>query len=221
MRTFRVRRPSPALVVSVMALVVALGGTSYAAFSVPQNSVGPRQLRKNAVTTAAIRGGAVTWQKIARNTITAKQINLGKLGTVPSANTAGSATNANHAADADNLGGSPASAYQQKVLWARVAPDGTLTAGNGATSSGRFQTGEYEVIFDRPVTGCAYEATIGSSLASNNTFNDNGVGLIYTEPRQDNPNGVFVATFIPAVLANKATNNTIPFDNAFHLTVIC
>ena len=40
MRTFRLGRPSPALVVSIIALIVALGGTSYAAFSVPRDSVG-------------------------------------------------------------------------------------------------------------------------------------------------------------------------------------
>jgi hypothetical protein len=220
MRTLRAGRPSPALVVSVIALIVALGGTSYAAFSLPKNSVGPRQLRKNAVTTGAIRRGAVTGSKIADNTITGKQINLAALGTVPAANAANTANSAGQAGNAANLGGSPASAYQQKILWARVAPDGTLTASNGATSSGRLGIGDYEVIFTRPVTGCAYEATIGSSLISNNTFNDAGQGEIYTEPRQDNPYGVFVATFIPAGVVNKA-NNAIPADNAFHLTVIC
>lgn len=223
MRTFRLGPPSPALVVSIIALVVALGGTSYAAFTVPQNSVGSRQLRKNAVTTDAIRNGAVTGSKIANNAITGGKINLRTLGTVPSANTANtanSANTANQATNAANLGGSPASAYQQKILWARVAPDGTLTASNGATSSGILATGDYEVTFDRPVTGCAYEATIGSSLLSNNTFNDAGVGSIYTEPRQANPNGVFVATFAPAIIK---TNNVYatPADNAFHLAVIC
>jgi hypothetical protein len=219
------RPPSPALVVSIIALVVALGGTSYAAFSVPRNSVGTRQLKNNAVTTSKIKNGAVTGQKIARNAITARQINFGALGTVPSANTANTAataTNANHATNADNLGGSPASAYQQKILWARVAPDGSLTAGSGATSSGLLATGDYEVIFNRSVAGCTYEATIGSSLISNNTFNDNGAGMIVTEPRQDNPNGVFVETFVSTPVLNKTTNlYANPSDNAFHLVVIC
>ena len=225
MRTFRAGRPSPALVVSVIALVVALGGTSYAAFSVPRNSVGPRQLRKGAVTAAAIHNGAVTAQKIARNAITGRQINVGTLGTVPSASAANSATtaaNAAQAANADNLGGNPASAYQQKILWARVAPDGTLTAGSGATSSGLLATGDYEVIFNQSVAGCAYEATIGSSLVSNNTFNDNGAGMIMTEPRQDNANAVFVGTFVSTPNLNQTTNLFAnPSDNAFHLVVIC
>src|SRR5579884_457761 len=36
--------------VAYLALFVALGGTSYAAFSVPANSVGTRQIRNHAIT---------------------------------------------------------------------------------------------------------------------------------------------------------------------------
>lgn len=64
MGRFLPRRPSPALVVAVIALVAALGGTSYAAFSLPKNSVGSKQLKKNAVTTKKIKNGAVTSSKI-------------------------------------------------------------------------------------------------------------------------------------------------------------
>jgi hypothetical protein len=42
------------MVVACLALVVALGGTSYAAFSIPANSVGTKQLRNRAVTSAKI-----------------------------------------------------------------------------------------------------------------------------------------------------------------------
>jgi hypothetical protein len=48
-------RPSPALVVACLALAVSLGGTSYAAVSLPRNSVGTKQLRDNAVTSPKIR----------------------------------------------------------------------------------------------------------------------------------------------------------------------
>src|SRR5438552_3894324 len=47
----RLRAPSPALVISLNALFVALGGTSYAAITtLPANSVGTAQLKNNAVT---------------------------------------------------------------------------------------------------------------------------------------------------------------------------
>ena len=50
---------SPALVVSLIALFVALGGTSYAAInSLPQNSVGTAQLKNGAVTPPKINASA-------------------------------------------------------------------------------------------------------------------------------------------------------------------
>ncbi|HNC15865.1 MAG TPA: hypothetical protein PLV77_08190, partial [Solirubrobacterales bacterium] len=53
------RKPSPALVVAIIALIVALGGTSYAAFKLPKNSVGTKQLKKNAVTVKKLRKNSV------------------------------------------------------------------------------------------------------------------------------------------------------------------
>ena len=43
-------RPSPAMVVACLALGIALAGTSYAAIKLPANSVGAKQLKRNAVT---------------------------------------------------------------------------------------------------------------------------------------------------------------------------
>ena len=51
-------RLTPALVVATLALVVALGGTGYAALAIPRNSVGTRQLRNDAVTDPKIVPGA-------------------------------------------------------------------------------------------------------------------------------------------------------------------
>ena len=61
----RLHKPSPAFVLALVALFVALGGTSYAALSIPANSVGSKQLKKNAVTTKKIKNGAVTASKLA------------------------------------------------------------------------------------------------------------------------------------------------------------
>lgn len=58
MTSLRPSRPSAGLVVSIIALVVALGGTSYAAFTLPKNSVGTRQLKNKAVTLAKIAPAA-------------------------------------------------------------------------------------------------------------------------------------------------------------------
>jgi hypothetical protein len=64
------RRPSPALVISCVALALVLGGTSYAAvLALPKNSVGPAQLK----------AGAVTNKKIARNAVTSAKVANGSL----------------------------------------------------------------------------------------------------------------------------------------------
>jgi hypothetical protein len=68
MKIFKERHPSPAMVVAVIALVVALAGTAYAAQS--------------------INGGSIMKQtigagKLKQKTLTGYQINLNKLGTVP------------------------------------------------------------------------------------------------------------------------------------------
>jgi hypothetical protein len=82
MKKLRLRRPSPAMVVAIAALVLAMGGVGYAATSLPKNSVGTGQIKKNAVTTA----------KVKNHTLTGKDIDLQKLGIVPSAKVAETAT---------------------------------------------------------------------------------------------------------------------------------
>jgi hypothetical protein len=52
--------PSPALVISIVALFVALGGSSYAAITaLPANSVGTKQLKNGAVSTAKLKASVL------------------------------------------------------------------------------------------------------------------------------------------------------------------
>jgi hypothetical protein len=83
-----VKRPSPALVISIIALIFALGGTSIAAFKLKKNSVGSKQVKNDS--------------------LTGDDVNESTFGKVPSAATADKAGDATHAATADNadsLGG--------------------------------------------------------------------------------------------------------------------
>jgi hypothetical protein len=100
MSRLHLRTPSPALVVSLVALVAALGGTSYAAFSLPKNSVGTKQLKNKAVTSSKIKNGAVTSSKINTSGLTVP--NASHANSADNATNATNATNANHATSADS-----------------------------------------------------------------------------------------------------------------------
>ena len=49
------RRPRYADVTASLALILALGGTSYAVTSLPRNSVGTKQLKADAVTSSKVQ----------------------------------------------------------------------------------------------------------------------------------------------------------------------
>jgi hypothetical protein len=53
------RGPKYANVTATIALVVALGGTSYAAATLPKNSVGSKQLKSNAVSSSKVKNGSL------------------------------------------------------------------------------------------------------------------------------------------------------------------
>jgi hypothetical protein len=92
------RSRSIPIVISLIALFIALGTGAYAAITVPANSVG----------TAQLRNGAVTGSKVHDDTITGAKIKLGTLGSVPLSSRAGRASVADNA---DRLGGLPSSKY--------------------------------------------------------------------------------------------------------------
>ena len=71
-------RPSPALVVALVALFVSLGGAGYAALKLPRNSVGRAQLKRNAVVSS----------KVKDHSLTGSDINISHLGPVPVAQNA-------------------------------------------------------------------------------------------------------------------------------------
>jgi hypothetical protein len=88
------RRPSPALIVATVALVVAMAGTTYAATQLPKNSVGAKQLKKDSVTGAKVKNGSLT----------GSDIDIASLGNVPSASNSERANLADRALTADSVG---------------------------------------------------------------------------------------------------------------------
>ena len=59
------RRPSFPTVISVIALFVALGGTSYAVIKLPANSVGSREIKPNSVSGGDVRNGSIASKDLA------------------------------------------------------------------------------------------------------------------------------------------------------------
>jgi hypothetical protein len=122
------RRPSPGTVIGFLALFVAMSGVSYGlagtntvtSNDIVRNAVGRSEIRTNGVRSAEIRRNAVGRSEIRSDAVgpsevrddtdsggglTGLQINESTLGEVPSA------TNADTAANANNLGGVPPSGY--------------------------------------------------------------------------------------------------------------
>lgn len=70
-QTRRLGRRTSALnygsVTATLALVVALGGTSYAAVQLPKNSVGSNQIKTNAVKSAEVKNGSLTLADLAKS----------------------------------------------------------------------------------------------------------------------------------------------------------
>jgi hypothetical protein len=64
-------RPSPAMVVAVLALFIAMAGTSYAAIKLPANSVGSKQIKTNAVVSSKIKDGSLTRKDFAASQLPA------------------------------------------------------------------------------------------------------------------------------------------------------
>jgi len=65
------------------AMFVALGGASYAAITLPRNSVGAKQLRQNAVTAVKVRKDAITSAKVRNGSLLIADFKAGQLAAGP------------------------------------------------------------------------------------------------------------------------------------------
>ena len=79
----RASRVSPALVISVIALFVALGTGAYAVSKIPKASVGTKQLKKKAVGSKQLKKKAVKTKNIAGGAVTAEKIADGVIPDIP------------------------------------------------------------------------------------------------------------------------------------------
>ena len=114
------RRPSPAMIVALLALFVALGGSSYAAVKIgardiQRGAVGTRAIANNSIRSGDIRNATVSGADVKDDSLTNADIDNANLNaksaetaaratTATTATTAASASTANSATNADNAG---------------------------------------------------------------------------------------------------------------------
>ncbi len=165
-------RPSPAMVVALIALFVAIGGVSWAAATIGTNdiqngAVTAKKLHKKSVTRKKIKKNAVNGKKVKDDSLTGNDIDESTLYTVPSADHATSsdtATNADHATstdtatNADNLDGQDSTAFLSSssrgvaVAAARVTNTGSVLgyfnrSGGAPTVTHTTGSGSYTISF--------------------------------------------------------------------------
>jgi hypothetical protein len=82
MKDSGIRRPSPSMVIALIALFVALGGTAVAVKKnkLPANSVGSKQLKPGAVGTPHVKADAITSKALAANAVDGAAIQPGAVG---------------------------------------------------------------------------------------------------------------------------------------------
>jgi len=155
MRKLWRRRPSPAMVVACIALLVALGGTSIAAVNqlVPRNSVGSAQLQFGAVTNQKIRDNAVNSAKVANRSLLRADFAPGQLPAGP--------TGPQGPAGAAGAAGAAGPAGLIKTITVRTS---SATIGGGVAENGAYNTARVTRVCD----GAERAISAGTSWSDDN-----------------------------------------------------
>jgi hypothetical protein len=185
----RIPRPSPAMVVALLALCLAVGGTAFAATKLGKNAVKTKNIKNGAVKESKLAANAVTESKIAGNAVTEGKI-------AGSAVTGGKI--ANGAVSADKIAGSA------KSLWVQMDIGGADIVGqSGGITVTPNGMGQKVVNFGTNVANrgilITTVLTLGETTAQFGRCTDIGC----PGAAADNPNAIEVFTF------DASTNNLV------------
>jgi hypothetical protein len=197
------KRLSFANVTSMIALFVALGGTSYAAATLPRNSVGKGQIRANAVGKSEAAPNSVGKSEVSTSSIGRSEIATnGVAASEIKANAIDSDEIADGGLQAADLSDAAKAAINGVKFHSAVAAAGTQSAGNAKGVTHTASSGIYTVDLGADVSACQYAATITDSTP----------GFASATPDATNKNILTVNTFSTAGAAS---------DRAFNLIVVC
>jgi hypothetical protein len=184
---------------TVAVFLVVGGGSAFAASQMlPKNSVGAKQIKRGAVTPAKLSNAA-------KAAMTGPAGPAGAKGaTGPKGSTGGKgATGPTGPAGAKGATGAQGPKGEAAtVLFAEVTAVGALNKGSNVTSIIPTASGEYQIVFNRPVASCVAEATLAGT--------ESGEILAYAS--KTTANSVFVETF------DSAGN---PLAQEFSVAVFC
>jgi hypothetical protein len=136
-------RLSYANVTATLALFVALGGTSYAAITLPRNSVGSAQIRHGAVGSSELHKGAVRSSDIRNQAVSLNDLSVRARAALSQPGPQGPP-------------GTPAVSEHVQVN------SGGVSSGTGGVSHPDATSNVYTVTFKRDVSACAYGATLAA-----------------------------------------------------------
>ena len=141
MRFPRLRPPSPALAIAVLALVVALGGSAYAVSQINGSTIKRRSIPGDRIRNNALTGAQINEARLGRVNEAKNATNSKFALRASAADSAGNALNAGSARSADTLAGSQPSAFQGRIRWAVVNASGTVVDQSGGIASPAVHTG--------------------------------------------------------------------------------
>ena len=143
-------------IVSVVALFIALGGTSYAAMNLPANSVGTKQLKKGSVGTKHLKAKAVTSKKVKNGSLLIKDFKHGQIKSGPTGPTG--QVGLPGAPGVKGPPGAGAEYLYGTVSSGAILPDQSL--GVESVASVSISGYNYKVTFDRDITNCGLFGSI-------------------------------------------------------------
>src|SRR5689334_5746845 len=166
-------------VTSLIALFVALGGTGYAAVTLPRNSVGSAQIRSRAVGSSELKTKAVTSRAIRSRSVTLSKLSVSARASLKGAT--------------GPIGPQGPVGPAAQTFRAAVPSGGTVQRGNAVAAAHQGGTGEYRVSFSADISSCVATATLAAVPAGPVVDQPDATGRITVT--QDQPTSVLVRTF--------------------------